>query len=230
MKKFVCIIFLFNTGVAKAQNTAESYIEKHKEAAIRMMDERGIPASIILAVAMHESANGNSVLARKLNNHFGIKGVGGGSYYLRKDKKVKSSYKKFSAVADAYKDFARLIAERKAFRHLTQNLSHYDYMGWARGMQKSGYAHSKTWSSQVMSIIRKYHLYDFDGRPDADSKLLPVQYLEPVEDKTDLEIYRVRKGDTLSLIAKKFKTSVKKIQVLNRLRNSQLKIGQILKI
>lgn len=229
MKKFACIVFLFIACVAKAQNTAESYIEKYKETAIQMMEERGIPASIILAVAMHESANGTSALARKLNNHFGIKGVGG-SYYLKKDKKVKSAYKKFGAVADAYEDFARLVSERKAFRHLAENLSHYDYKGWASGIQKSGYAHSKTWSSQVMAIIRKYQLYDFDGRPDADLILLPVQYLEPIEDKTEKEIYRVKKGDTLSLIAKKFKTSVRKIQVVNRLRNTKLKIGQSLQI
>lgn len=229
MKKFVCIIFLFISCVAKAQHTAESYIEKYKETAIQLMEERGIPASIILAVAMHESANGTSVLARKLNNHFGIKGVGG-SYYFKKDKKVKSSYKKFGAVADAYRDFTRVLSERKAFRHLAENFSHYDYKGWARGMQKSGYAHSKTWSSQIMAIIRKYQLHDFDGQPNTDSKLLPVQYLEPIEDKTDVDFYRVKKGDTLSLIAKKFKTSVNKIQVTNRLRNSKLKIGQILKI
>ena len=38
------------------------------------MHESGVPASIVLAVAMHESANGNSHIAKKLNNQFGVKG------------------------------------------------------------------------------------------------------------------------------------------------------------
>lgn len=229
MKKLACIVFLLITCAAKAQNAAESYIENYKDAAIRIMEERGIPASIILAVAMHESANGTSTLARKLNNHFGIKGAGG-SYYRKKNKKVRSAYKKYGAVADAYEDFARLVCERKAFRHLAENLSHYDYMGWARGIQRCGYAHSNTWSSQVMAIIRKYQLNDFDGHPDGDLKITPVQFLEPIADKNAAHTYRVKKGDSLSLIAKKFKTSVKRIQVANGLRNTSLKIGQRLKI
>jgi D-alanyl-D-alanine endopeptidase (penicillin-binding protein 7) len=40
------------------------------------------------------------------------------------------------------------------------------------------------------------------------------------------KIYRVRKGDSLSLIAKKFKTSVRKLKRINRLRNNKIKVGQ----
>jgi membrane-bound lytic murein transglycosylase D len=42
--------------------------------------------------------------------------------------------------------------------------------------------------------------------------------------------YRVRKGDSLWLIAKKFKTNTKSIQQINDLSNTRLKVGQILKI
>jgi membrane-bound lytic murein transglycosylase D len=42
--------------------------------------------------------------------------------------------------------------------------------------------------------------------------------------------YRVRKGDSLWLIAKRFKTNTTKIKKLNNLRSTNLSVGQILKI
>ena len=53
--------------------TAEDYISQWKAVAIKKMKEHGIPASITLAQGLLESGNGNSVLARESNNHFGIK-------------------------------------------------------------------------------------------------------------------------------------------------------------
>ncbi len=42
--------------------------------------------------------------------------------------------------------------------------------------------------------------------------------------------YRVKKGDSLWLIAKKFKTNTKKLQKINELRNTRLSVGQVLKV
>ncbi len=42
--------------------------------------------------------------------------------------------------------------------------------------------------------------------------------------------YRIKKGDSLWLIAKKFKTNTKKLQRINNLRTTRLKVGQMLKI
>jgi Muramidase (flagellum-specific) len=68
----------------------EEYIEKYKDIAIRQMKEYGIPASIILAQACLESGNGNSELAIKANNHFGIKchNWDGKSFIYDDDKKM----------------------------------------------------------------------------------------------------------------------------------------------
>ncbi|MCB0784170.1 MAG: glucosaminidase domain-containing protein, partial [Flavobacteriales bacterium] len=53
--------------------SAEEYIALWKDVAVQKMQEHGIPASITLAQGLLESGNGNSELARKANNHFGIK-------------------------------------------------------------------------------------------------------------------------------------------------------------
>ena len=57
----------------QSRMTRQEYIEKYKDAAIHAMKTHGIPASITLAQGCLESGDGNSDLAVKANNHFGIK-------------------------------------------------------------------------------------------------------------------------------------------------------------
>src|ERR1700744_6637000 len=99
MKKLVLIVTLLVTSLAASaqRNTSQSYIEKFKDNAIRIMHETGVPASIILAVAMHESANGNSNIAKKLNNQFGVKGYNKTVYKTPKNKKVSTFYKHYDS-------------------------------------------------------------------------------------------------------------------------------------
>mgnify|MGYP002514355355 CR=1 FL=1 len=49
------------------------YINQYKDVAIEQMRKYRIPASITLAQGLLESGAGKSELARKSNNHFGIK-------------------------------------------------------------------------------------------------------------------------------------------------------------
>src|SRR3569833_132796 len=119
MKKTILVIILITSALAvSAQNTSTSYIEKFKDNAIRIMHQSGIPASIVLAVAMHESGCGNSTLAQQFNNQFGVKGYDANVLYRHK-KKVSTHYKKYASVMDSFQDFARIMTERKQFSHLT---------------------------------------------------------------------------------------------------------------
>ena len=166
MKKILLIACLLSsTFAASAQNTSFSYVDKFKSNAIRIMHESGVPASIILAIAMHESANGNSKLARTQNNHFGVKGRSPVSYTGRKA--TKSSYKQYDSAMDSFQDFARIMTERKQFSHLNDKFSHYDYKSWVKGIQRSGYASSKKWGAQVLGLINKYELHAYDEQPDS---------------------------------------------------------------
>jgi len=163
MKKILLITTLLITTVSAfaQKNTSQSYIEQFKDNAISIMHETGIPASIILGIAMHESGNGNSKIAQNLNNQFGVKGGGGTVYYNHK-KKVKSAYKKYDSILESFADFARIMTERKQFSHLAESLTQYDYEKWVKGIQRSGYASSRKWASQVLGIIHKYNLNDLD--------------------------------------------------------------------
>lgn len=171
MKKTVLVLALLVSCFAvSAQNTSASYIEKFKDDAIRIMHQSGIPASIVLAVAMHESGCGNSLLAKQFNNQFGVKGLDK-HVLVTHDKKKLTSYKKYDSVMDSFEDFSRIITGRKQLSYL-QNLTHCDYVGWAKGIQKSGYAASHKWSKQVLGLINKYHLNLFDENPSDQSPVL----------------------------------------------------------
>jgi len=166
MKKLILIITLLVSSLAvSAQNTSQSYIEKFKDNAISLMHQTGVPASIILAVAMHESANGNSLIAQKLNNQFGVKGSETTVIYKHK-KKIHTAYKRYDSVMDSFQDFVRLMTEHKKFAHLSGELTHYDYFGWAKGIQHSGYCSSHKWAAQVLNIINKYGLNAYDEKPE----------------------------------------------------------------
>jgi flagellum-specific peptidoglycan hydrolase FlgJ len=167
MKKTLLLTILlgFTLAVSAQKNTSQSYIEKFKDNAIEIMHESGIPASIILGIAMHESGCGNSTIATKLNNQFGMKGNGTNVYYKNK-KKVRTSYKQYDSVLDSFQDFARIMTEKPKFSHLADKLSVLDYAGWVKGIQRAGYASSKKWGSQVLAIIEKYNLNAFDQKSD----------------------------------------------------------------
>jgi len=173
MKKLVLIaLTLTSSFLASAQkNTPQAYIEKNKQDAIRIMHETGVPASIVLGVAMHESGCGNSALATHLNNQFGVKGGGGHTVYYKHKKKVHTAYKRYDSIFDSFQDFARIMTERREFSGLSEKCTHFDYAGWAHGIQRHGYASSHTWAAQVLGIIKKYQLYTFDENPIGQEKL-----------------------------------------------------------
>ena len=148
MKKALLPLMLLACFFAKAQNTSQSYIEKYKDAAISIMHDYGIPASVTLAIAMHESASGNSKLARKNNNQFGMKG--------------RHSYKTYDSVLESFEDFARIISKR----NLADKFDSFDYRSWAKGIQRGGYASSSKWSAQVLSLIKKFELNSLDEKPE----------------------------------------------------------------
>ncbi|MCZ4243265.1 glucosaminidase domain and LysM peptidoglycan-binding domain-containing protein [Pedobacter punctiformis] len=228
MKLFTFCLLLLSGIIAKAQNT-EDYIAEHVEYAQGLMRDHKIPASLILAVAIHESASGNSRIAQHLNNHFGVKGPNNNT-------EIRSAYRDYSNADESYSHFVEIMETRAPFNNLFSKYDQYDYKGWAKGIQRCGYAHSRTWSSQVIALIKKYELYQYDERP--------AGYEEPVytstvshhkkstvsKNRKSTSNYTVKSGDNLSVIAKKKGTTVKKLMQKNGLKKASLKPGQKIKV
>ena len=141
----------------------KEYINQFKDLAIKEMNRSKIPASITLAQAMLESDNGNSTLATKANNHFGIKCHGnwkGGKIYHDDDKRGEC-FRKYETVYDSYKDHSDFIIRGNRYSFLF-DLNPTDYKSWAKGLQKAGYATSRSYASLLINIIEDNQLYIYD--------------------------------------------------------------------
>jgi len=218
----ICLLFL-SVIITKAQDTDE-YISEHVECAQELMHDHKIPASIILAVAIHESAAGNSRIAQHLNNHFGVKGPNNNT-------EIRSAYRDYNSDEDSYNHFVEIMETRAPFNNLFEKYDQYDYKGWAKGIQRSGYAQSRTWASQVINLVKKYELYQYDDRPADYIEPVPVKPVYHLKKRRSASVrYTVKSGDNLNLIAKKKHTTVKAIMRKNGMKNSKLKPGQKIRL
>lgn len=221
---WVSICLILSCFSLRAQDT-EDYIAERIEHAQELMHEYKIPASIILAVAIHESAAGQSKIARHLNNHFGIKGANSNT-------EIRSAYKDYPTIEDSYDHFIEFLKSRSTFSPLFDKYDQYDYRSWARGIQRGGYARSRSWASQVIGLIKKYDLYQYDERPEdyVEPPIVSVVGSKKKHHTTSARRYTVKPGDNLSKIAKKHHTTTKALMKKNGLKNPNLKPGQKIKI
>lgn len=143
----------------------EDYINRHSSLAVQHMDTYGIPASIKLAQGLLESGAGMSDLARRSNNHFGIKCHRNwtGPRVYAADDLPNDCFRKYTKVDDSYKDHSEFLVSGARYRALF-NLSVTDYKGWARGLQKSGYATDRAYANKLIKLIEDYELYRFDDK------------------------------------------------------------------
>lgn len=159
----VLIVMPVISVLAQNKITHEEYIMTYKETAIDKMEEYGIPASITLAQGILESGIGNSELARKANNHFGIKchkGWTGKTFHMDDDAK-NECFRKYKSPEESYRDHSIFLTTRDRYAKLF-TLKVTDYKGWAHGLKKAGYATNPKYPQLLIRIIEENMLYEFD--------------------------------------------------------------------
>ncbi|HHX31213.1 MAG TPA: LysM peptidoglycan-binding domain-containing protein [Bacteroidales bacterium] len=162
------LLFLFISSHLFGQSgvrTYEIYIEKYSDLAIEHMERYSIPASITLAQGILESGAGMSDLARRSNNHFGIKCHRGwsGNRVFAADDTPNDCFRSYARVEDSYQDHSEFLVGGSRYRNLFE-LSITDYKGWARGLQQSGYATDRAYANKLIKLIEDYELYRFDDK------------------------------------------------------------------
>lgn len=163
---WVFLLMILSVSAVSAQRKNSSYvkyIERYNDLAVQHQKKYKIPASITLAQGILESGAGQSKLARESNNHFGIKCHSdwrGGRVYHDDDLKGEC-FRKYRRVEDSYDDHSRFLAERSRYASLFR-LNMTDYKGWARGLQKCGYATDRAYANKLIKVIEDYELYRYD--------------------------------------------------------------------
>jgi len=233
----------------KVNDFTIAYIGTYKDIAIDKMEKYKIPASITLAQGILESGNGLSTLAKKSNNHFGIKCHSGwkGKKVYHDDDKKGECFRKYPTPEGSFNDHSKFLTGRGRYEFLF-DLKPDDYKAWAKGLKKAGYATDRKYPKKLISFIETFELYKYDDLV-LDEKgykrsLKNEQYEykydertiaknENVDDRsitdndiTDDDVFiTVVKGDTLYSIARSNNLSVDDLKRINGLDSNELSIG-----
>lgn len=233
---FFIIFFALNLFQLQAQSKSQAYINyinNYYPLAIIQQEEHGIPASITLAQGLLESGAGQSELANKSNNHFGIKchdWTGDKAYH--DDDERGECFRKYEKVLDSYEDHSLFLKNRSRYAFLFE-LSPTDYQSWAHGLKKAGYATDPSYAYKLISIIENYELHQFDlkktktvSKKQSDSnKQSEVSPIGSVDAFRTHEVYRNNGvkfvvsvvGDTYSSLAEELNISEKRLRRYNEI-------------
>lgn len=222
---FVCLSLQAQTR----NKQYEDYIKQYRDLAVDEMKKYHIPASITLAQGLLESGAGQSTLARKSNNHFGIKCGSDwqGKTVRHNDDARGECFRAYKHPKQSYEDHSKFLAGRPRYASLFK-LKITDYKGWARGLKKAGYATDPRYAQRLIDIIELYDLDKYDKKGGLKWMKENPNPHQPYIANGLLYIV-VRAGDTWKSISKEFDISQKKLRKYNDLyKGYELQPGDIL--
>jgi LysM repeat protein len=212
IKYLLIILTLLTTliGLSQKQTTVQ-YINKWKNEAMLQMKAHKIPASITLAQGILESGNGNSMLAVKANNHFGIKCHSSwtGKKVYKDDDKRDECFRKYNSASESFNDHADFLKKRRYAGLFELKIT--DYKGWAKGLKKAGYATNPKYPKLLIGLIERYNLTKYDNL----DNLLAVKEKDTVI-KQDVINVQVKEDEEVIIIGgkHKIKTSNNKVKYI----------------
>lgn len=180
----------------------KDYIEKYKEIAIKEMKRTNIPASITLAQAILESSSGESSLASKFNNHFGIKCKNDwkGETTYKDDDKKNECFRAYPNAESSFIDHSNFLKNRANYASLFE-LDPVDDTAWAYGLKKAGYATERDYPQRLLKIIDDYELAQYNY-PELDADTISEEkVIAPAKDSSKNKVMLVvHERDTLKII------------------------------
>jgi uncharacterized FlgJ-related protein len=214
----IILLFTFVSSI-QAQYTREEYIRKYQLLVIEEMGRSGIPASIKMAQAVLESGNGNSLLSRNSNNHFGIKCKSNwrGQRVYHDDDEKGECFRKYKSVEESYIDHTNFLMGNPRYAFLF-TLAPDDYKGWAKGLKDAGYATARHYDKSLIKIIEDHQLYRLDQKqtirpllansnsPALNKGMSDKMIINPFNSRkkviiNNLDAVVVRGGDTYEILA-----------------------------
>ncbi|MDR1865641.1 MAG: glucosaminidase domain-containing protein [Bacteroidales bacterium] len=226
---FACGLVFAGTPAASAQKiTAAKYIDTYRELAVSEMKRSGIPASITLAQGILESGSGNSDLAVRSNNHFGIKCHDwDGEKAFHDDDLKKECFRSYGSAEESFLDHTDFLMSRSRYAFLF-NYRPTDYKSWAKGLRKAGYATDPRYPQRLIELIERHKLHLYDSgvsmakaeertpvavasggktgapKPSIDNFSVNIERY-PVMENNHTEYITAREGDTYASLTKERK-------------------------
>jgi LysM repeat protein len=196
-----------------AQNRLKPYVDyiaKYNDIAIRQQKLHGVPASITLAQGILESGAGNSEMARRSNNHFGIKCHNDwtGDTVMYFDDGMNSCFRKYNKPEESFDDHSLFLVKGRRYAPLFQ-IDVTDYKGWAYGLKNAGYATDPTYADKLIRIIETYDLND---------------YTHERKSEKQLETDSIKKSAAAERLAKKAAVKANKLAALQAKKDSILAV------
>lgn len=187
--------------------------------------ERGNPlfSSVVIAQAILETGFGSSELMMKAKALFGIKATKTwkGKVYNANTKEcydgismttIKASFRAYDSIEGSVNDYFDLITKNKRYEKALNCLSAHECI---TAIKEGGYATDPNYIEKIISLIKTHNLTQYDVVENVDNYV------------NNLTIYTVQKGDTLSQIAMRYRTTYQKIAKYNKIENPDLiYIGQ----
>ena len=239
---------LVSAVTAFSDTPQQSYIEKYSSLAVEEMYRTGVPASITLAQGLLESGNGQSRLAVKGNNHFGIKchNTWTGAKVYHDDDRKGECFRKYDSPEESFRDHSDFLRYRDRYKFLF-DLDLTDYRSWAYGLKTAGYATDPKYPEKLIRLIEEYRLYEYDTQkpepttlhvepqvPASPTVIEQVQPLSPRQRETfSFALFRqmyslngvpfvyASEGETYASIAKANRLFLKEILKFNDLKEEK---------
>lgn len=151
--------------------TRNNYIALYKDLAVKTTEGTGLFPSVMLAQAIVESNNGNSILASKYNNHFGIKAGSswkGQSVNLNTREVVNgnnitiaNNFRVYSSVKDSYVDRVKFLQENPRYTSAGV-FSSATPLAQLEALERAGYATDPNYAEILNSVIEHENLSILD--------------------------------------------------------------------
>lgn len=189
----LCLVFCLSSSSAQTKMTQEDYINKYFSLAVEEMNRYKIPASITLAQGLIETESGNSLLASKANNHFGIKckAEWTGAIFIKDDDTKNECFRAYGAVEESYRDHSLFLLKPRYGKLFSYDMT--DYRSWAYGLKEAGYATNPNYPAMLIKYIEELKLYQFDKFGMEKSSLKTIKPLETAPRKfSEEELIKLR--------------------------------------
>lgn len=132
--------------------------------------QSGVPVSVTVAQAILESAWGESLLARRANNYFGVKGTGSNGLlwmptleFLGDESPVQLTepFRAYRSLEESVADHDQLLVrlERYAPALAVRN----DPRAFAQRLMEAGYSTDPEYADKLMALVARYDLLQLDA-------------------------------------------------------------------